>query len=268
MLPGKARARAAYRAEKEVGMVSRKVMITALMFAAGATVAMPAGVAYAQDGFLFKVPAFTVELRVGRLAPTTSSEIYPHLTSNFTLEKKDFRATSYSADASFRVAPSFDVVAGIGWATSRTSSESREFVDQDDQPILQETELSKLPVTVGVRYFPLSRGESIGRYAWIPAAFTPYIGAGGGMMHYRLAQNGDFVSFEDLSIFTDELESTANAVTAYGEAGASVWLSGKFGLTGSARYTLARAPMRRDFAGFEDIDLGGFQASAGLAVRF
>ncbi len=242
----------------------RTLLVTALT-TAGLAAALPAS---AQDGFFFKPPTATLELRMGRFASSASGDIYEHMIDNFTLGRGDFAATSFSADAAFRAAERFDVVIGAGLAKSRAQSDSRDYTDQDDQPILQETRISKLPVTAGARFYPLARGEAIGQYAWIPAAFTPYVGAGAGLMHYKLEQDGDFVNYEDLSIFNDELESSGNAAMAYGEAGASYWFNSRLALTGGARYTFAKAGLRRDFAGFDDIDLSGFQASAGFAVRF
>jgi hypothetical protein len=241
--------------------------LVSLCLAAGAAIT-GAAPARAQDGFFFKPPTVTVELRLGRSGASASGEIYRHMIDNFTLEQGDFAATSLSGDAAFRASSAVDVVLGLGYATSRAASESRDYVDTDDQPILQQTRLTRMPVTAGARVYPLSRGQAIGRYAWVPARFTPYLGAGAGLMHYRLAQTGDFVNYQDLSIFHDLLESTGNTAMAYGEAGAAYWLNQRIGFAGGARYTYAKAGMRRDFEGFDDIDLSGLQASAGFAVRF
>ncbi len=239
-----------------------------VVFAAAALISVLPTSAFAQDGFFFKAPVVSLEVRVGRTGPAVGGGIFDDLTSNLTLERKDFAATTFAADASFRASGRMDVVIGTGYAKSSALSESREYVDQDDQPIVQTTRLSKLPVSAGARFYPLSRGEAIGQYAWIPRPFTPYVGAGAGLMHYRLEQQGDFVNYQDLSIFNDRLESTGNTVMAYGEGGASYWLNHRVGLSAGARYTFATADMRRDYEGFDNIDLSGFQASAGLAVRF
>ncbi|MEO5510505.1 MAG: hypothetical protein ABIV28_02545 [Longimicrobiales bacterium] len=232
---------------------------------AASTAASPAN---AQDGFFFKPPAATVELRIGRNAANASGEIFRHMIDNFTLDSHDFAATSISADVAFRGAPAWDVVLGIAHAISRAASESRDYTDQDDQPILQQTRLTRMPVTAGARYYVLARGQALAEHAWVPARFTPFVGAGVGLMHYRLEQMGDFVNYEDLSIFNDLLESTGNSAMAYGEAGAAYWFNQRVGLSGGARYTYAKAGLRRDFEGFEDINLSGLQASAGFAVRF
>jgi hypothetical protein len=245
--------------------MKRITLSASLLVLAGAMASPPAA---AQDGFFFRPPVATLELRLGRYQSGATGDIYQHMMENFTLGRGDFGSTSVSADVALRLLPAVDVMLGVGFARSDAPSESRDFVDQDDQPIIQHTQLTKIPIGAGARIYPLSRGESVGQYAWIPAAFVPYVGAGGGVMRYTLAQEGDFVNFEDFSIFNDELVSRASAPMAYGEAGAAYWVSPRIGFSGGVRYTYAKAAMHDDYEGFQDIDLSGVQASAGFAVRF
>jgi hypothetical protein len=51
-------------------------------------------------------------------------------------------------------------------------------------------------------------------------------------------------------------------------AGVDVSLGARFFVNAEARYTRARAPLGRDFVGFDGIDLSGFTMTAGLAARF
>lgn len=243
-----------------------RFVTTVILVTAGThTYAAPA---LAQDGFSFKPPAVTLDFKIGHVAQSTSSDIYSDLTTNLTLEKTDFAATSYAGSASFRATTRTDFVFGIGYVRSQAASESRDYVGTDDLPITQSTSLVRIPVTAGLRYFPTSRGHAVGQYAFIPAAFTPFVGGGIGLMNYKLTQEGDFVDSSDLSIFTDELESSGRSVMAYGEAGAAYWFNQRVGITADARYNWSRAPMRKDFQQFDNIDLRGVQATAGLAVRF
>jgi hypothetical protein len=250
----------------QVSRISTRLM-TAAVLATSASV-LPGGTVAAQDGFLFKPPAVTLEFRVGRTLQSTQSDIYDQLTTTFTLDRGDFAATSYAGDAAIRASNQVDVVLGFAYAKSHVMSESRDFVGTDDLPIMQQTTLTRLPFTAGIRFFPMKRGETLGHYAWVPSRLTPYAGVGVGLMKYSLRQAGEFVDEEDLSIAADRLESKGSSPMAYGEAGVAVWLTQRMGLTGDARYTLAKSPMQGDFEQFNDIDLRGFQASAGLAVRF
>lgn len=228
---------------------------------------IPAADAAAQDGFMFRPPVATVEVRLGRAMYTADSDVYRLITDELTLEKSDFAAFSAGADLALNAASHVDVVIGLGYTHSRSPSEFRDFVDQDDLPIEQVTEVTHVPLTAGLRVYPLSRGTAIGQHAWIPARFTPFVGAGGGVNFYTFRQVGDFVDQSDFSIFNDELKSSSTALALYGEAGGEYWLSKRFGLSAVARYTFGEATMDDDFQG-SALDLRGLQGSAGLAIRF
>jgi hypothetical protein len=223
--------------------------------------------AAAQDGFLFKPPAATVEVRLGRAMYTADSDLYQLITDELTLEQSDFAAFSADANLALTAASRVDIVIGLGYTHSRAPSEFRDFVDQDDMPIEQVTEVTHIPLTAGLRIYPFSRGTAIGQHAWIPARFTPFVGAGGGVNFYTFRQVGDFVDQSDFSIFNDELKSSSTALALYGEAGGEYWLSKRFGLSAVGRYTFGEATMDDDFQG-SALDLRGLQGSVGLAVRF
>ncbi len=62
-------------------------------------------------------------------------------------------------------------------------------------------------------------GRSIGRFAWIPNRFAPYVGAGGGAMWYRFRQEGDFIDFDTLKVFPDTFDSDGWTPTVHGVRG-------------------------------------------------
>jgi len=113
----------------------------------------------------------------------------------------------------------------------------------------------------------LSRGRSLGRYAFVPTKFSPYIGGGAGVMWYNLEQDGDFVDFETLDIFTDYFESNSATFTANAFGGGELWLTPRLGLNLEGRYNWAKADLERDFSELGEIDLKGWQLTAGLTIR-
>ena len=88
------------------------------------------------------------------------------------------------------------------------------------------------------------------------------------MVAYDFQQVGEFVDFETADIFQDFLISNGKTGTAHVLAGADLSLSPRFLLTAEGRYSVASAAMSDDFSGFNNMDLSGFQATAGFAVRF
>ena len=139
----------------------------------------------------------------------------------------------------------------------------------DDLPIHQVTKFRRIPVTVSLKTYLWDRGRSIGRFAWVPRAWAPYVGAGGGYVWYSFEQEGDWVDYEDLAIFWDNFLSEGGAGTFHFFAGADYSISERLLLTGEGRYSFASADLDRDFYDeFDKIDLAGFQATIGISVRF
>ncbi|HEX6558554.1 MAG TPA: hypothetical protein VF021_03810 [Longimicrobiales bacterium] len=216
---------------------------------------------------MFQPPIATVSLRVGAGAARAQGEIYNFFSSQLTLDRSDFRGFAYAADLSVRVAPRVDIGVGFAYDHSSTPSEFKDWTDQNDNPIEQTTELRRLPLSVNARYYLLSRGRSVAQHAWVPFRFTPYVTAGGGLMLYKLIQNGDWVNTQTLDIFSHRFESSGAGGMLNAGAGTEWWLTPTLGLTAEARYAWGSATLERDFD-FDRIDLSGLQLTTGLAVRF
>jgi len=220
------------------------------------------------DGFLFRKPVGALILRGGFASPTARGDVYSFLENQFTLDKGDFRSASLGADLLVGVASRVDLDFGVGVSGSRTGSEFRHFVGTDNLPIQQTTSLTRVPLTAGARVYLAPKGRSIGQFAWIPNKVVPYVGAGGGMMWYRLHQGGDFIDFQTSDVFNDEFESSGWAPTAHGMVGLDYALTPRLALTGEARYTWAKTQLGTDYTGFDGIDLSEFGMTVGLNVRF
>jgi hypothetical protein len=220
------------------------------------------------DGFLFRKPVAALVLRGGLAAATAKGDLFSFLTDQFTLNKGDFRAPSFGGDLLVTVAPRVDLDFGVSYSGSKSQSEFRHFVDLNNLPIQQTTSLARVPLTAGARLYLASPGRSIGKFAWIPTKVVPYVGAGGGMMWYRLHQSGDFIDFKTTDVFPDSFQSSGWAPTAHAMAGVDYSVTPRLALTGEARYTWAKSQLGADFTGFNGIDLSDLGITLGLNVRF
>lgn len=226
-----------------------------------------AGPAQAQDGFMFGMPRTTVTLRAGASQAAADDNVFRFMTEQLTLNRDDFRAAAFGADIGVRIHPQVDIQLSLTTSQSRTRSEFRDFVEDNDEPIEQTTRLVRTPVTAGLKLHLLPRGRALGRYAWIPNRVSPYVGAAAGVMFYELKQAGDFVDYETLDIFSDELKSDGATATAQAFAGGEIWVLPRAALTVDARYTWAKAELNDAFSDFERIDLRGWQLTAGVTIR-
>lgn len=250
-------------------MTIRRFLALPALLSLGLAIAQSAEAQGSGEGFLFREPSVSLGLRGGFNHANAGSDIFSFATEHLTLGRGDFSGPAVGADLGIRLFPRVDLVVGTGYAGASAASEFREWVEgEDDLPIEQTTRFQQVPVTAGVKAYLTPRGRSIGQFAWIPAAFAPYVGAGGGGVWYRFRQQGDFVDIETLEIFTDELESSGWAPAAHGLAGLDVSLTPRIALTGEARYSWGSAELGNAFEGFEPIDLSGVSATVGITFRF
>jgi hypothetical protein len=228
----------------------------------------PVTTVQAQDGFLFGQPRGQLTLRAGPLMHRAGGDLFDFFQSELTLDGGDFRAPAVGGELALVVHPRVDVAIGVAYSSVQRSSEFREWVDQDDLPIEQTTSLRVTPVTASVRFYPLSRGETISDLAWVPVRTTPYVGGGAGMAWYKLQQTGDFVEETDLSIFGATFDSNGRAPTGHVLAGVDHWFSPRIGANLEGRYTFGSARPTGDFEGWESMDLSGLSFGVGLALRW
>lgn len=224
--------------------------------------------AQAPPDFLLRQPRVSVGLRAGYSLATASSEIFDFTREQLTLGRSDFDAPSWGGQLAIQLTPRIDLAFDLSAASTRSKSEFRDWVDLDDLPIEQETEFRRIPFTVGFKAYLRDRGRSVGRFAWIPSQFAPYVGAAGGWVWYRFDQEGDWVDYETYDIFVDRFTSEGKAPTVHVYGGADWSLGPALFLTAEARYAYAKADLSGDFVDFDAMDLSGLQATLGISVRF
>lgn len=229
------------------------------------------------EGFLYRQPVFNLTVRGGwafLLGPRSAdpgvptTDFYGEQQRLLTLGENDFDAFAWSVEGAFRLAPRLDLTLEGGRESSFVQSEDRNFVEDNDLPIVQTTRVTRRPFALGLRYFLTDRGRRISRFAWIPNSFAPYLSAGAGLLSYTVEQDGDFVDYTDLSIFRDRFRSTGTTATFVAAAGFQYSLAEHFLLMGEGRYRFASGGIDEDYVGYDDLNLSGLQLNVGLGFRF
>jgi len=218
--------------------------------------------------FLFGKPHVSLGVNFGYGMPSASSEVFDFVTDELTVSGSDFNAPVLGGALGVRVTERLEVALDASYSNTNIRSEFRELVGTDDLPIEQSTRLAMTPVTLSLKGYLFERGRSVSRFAWVPGTWSPFVGVGVGKVYYDFKQNGEFVDYETYEIFQDTFRSKGDAGIFHVLAGAEYSLSPAFYITGEGRYSWAEADMDKDFVGFDPIDLSGFQATVGLAVRF
>jgi len=229
--------------------------------------AAPAAFAQTGDGYLFRQPTGLLTLHGGYAVASERSDIYSFVQQNLTVNPSDFNSFTGGVEVAFATTSRIDVAFGLDYAVSSTASEFRNYVDNNLEPIEQTTRLQKTPFSTTLRYYLAPRGRSLGRYAWVPAKFAPYVGLGGGMLWYNFRQSGDFVDFQTMNVFHDDLKSSGRTLMGLALAGVNVSMGTRWAFTGEARYTYASAPLQDAFVGFNSMDLSGLSFTGGVSLR-
>jgi hypothetical protein len=230
-----------------------------------------AGPAHAQRP-LAAEPQASFQVRLGAFFLSGDRSFWKETEALFTFDSSDlddaFIGASYVTAISNRVEIGFHV----DYFTGSARSADRFFVDEFGDPILHDSKLRLLPVSVDVRVLPAGRYAVRGRRGQYavrrPAA---YVGAGAGLSFWRYEEIGDFVD-ETASppvIVFSRFRDEGTALAIHVLAGVEFPLSARAGVLLEGRYTWADDTISGDFgpdAG--EIDLGGASLGAGLSFRF
>lgn len=222
------------------------------------------------EGYLFGSPPAHIDFFLGIGAPRARGALFDQTMDRYTLERDDLRSAAFGGSLGLRVTERVDVAAEIGFARSSTDVEDRIYEGTDGLPIVHTVELTRVPLSLVMRGYLWERGRQVGRLAWVPRAWAPYLGAGLGITWYEFVQDGEFVDENDpaLPIYRDVLTWDGAAPTAHLLGGVEVNLNPRLLLRGEGRYSWAEGDDRsRDYVGFEGVDLAGFQAVVGLTLR-
>lgn len=173
---------------------------------------------------------------------------------------KDFNSGTIGAEWLVGVGEYMEAGVGVGFQRRTVPTVYWDFTHDDGFEIAQELRLRVVPVTGTVRFLPLGRSAGI----------QPYVGGGVSLLNWRYSEFGEFVDFNDDSIFNARYVASGNTVGPVILAGirapvADVWLVG-----GELRYQRGEGdtkPEQSELLGSK-IDLGGWSANFGVHFRF
>lgn len=233
------------------------------------------GLAFAQTqepnrsaDFLFGRPKASISVRGAWNMASAGSDLFDFVTDQLTIDKSDFNSPGVGGDFGVAITPRLEAIGGFFFAKATQGSEYRDLVDNEFLPITQSTSLRTMQLTGSLRYALRPRGRDVSRFAWVPNRLVPYVGGGGGMIYYEFRQSGDFVDFQDFSVFSDVFRSSGWAPSGHVFGGVDIQLYRGLYASVEGRYTKASATLSRDFIDFDPIDLSGFRMAAGINLVF
>ncbi|MFQ5526584.1 MAG: outer membrane protein [Thermoanaerobaculia bacterium] len=217
-----------------------------------------AGPAEAQPRGRYNEPTFRVQL--GEFRPDGDSVYWDDKAFDFTGRAEDFEDTMGSVSYLHPLGPKLSLLVSGFFYEGTESQAYLAFEDEFGADILHTTELELNAFTVGLHY----------KLTGPDAAVIPYVGAGGGLYVWRIAEFGDFIDFgtADLEIFDDFFEQEDEDLGWYVTAGLEVPVADFWSLFAEARWDNAEGDLSGDFRGLGELDLSGRSYSAGLSWSF
>lgn len=256
---------------------ARSSRFTAVTFAAlvSAGTCVPASIAaQSRSDYMLGRPKAHLTVRAGVARPNASDGVFAVTGTDgqrlLTLGADNLAGMSFGGDIGVPLSQRVELQFSVSTASRRAESEYRNFEDNRGLPIEQASRLRRTPVSLGVRYNLVPAGRAVSRLAWVPRKLVPYVAAGGGAMHYRFQQDGDFVDFlsADLDVFSARLEGRGWAALGYAASGITWTVVPAVAINTELRYDHSRTPIRGDFTGFGNTTLSGLGLTTGFQFRF
>jgi hypothetical protein len=236
--------------------------------------------ASAERDFLFTRPHFSLTARMGAFLPRAESQFHDFVFDLFTVERGDLRSFTGGLEAGIWLSDRTEALIAIDGAavTQPSTYYEEDWMEETADglvPIHQTTRIVQGPtLSLGARFFPLSRGENLSRFVWAPHRVAPFVSGGVGGTGYRLEQWGDWVAepadpeADEAEIFTADYYSDGAGFLTFLGAGADVQLRPRLALTVEGRYFWGQAQLSDDFRNFMPLDLSGLRLTGGLSFRY
>lgn len=178
--------------------------------------------------------------------------------SSLAFDIDDFNGATFGGEYVLGIGRYFEAGFGVNYYQRTVPSVYAEFVDSDGTEIAQDLKLRIIPFSATVRFLPIGRG-----------GVEPYVGGGIGVFNWRYSEVGEFVDFDDGSIFRDRYIADGTSVGPVVLGGIRFPVADAWSVGGELRYQKAEGKDLLDSGLLGDkIDLGGWSANFTFHIRF
>ena len=195
---------------------------------------------------------------LGLFQPNADSQYWDETFDAFTGSPSDFEDFVFGADYLWRTSRNGGLLFGVSFYNGKTTQAYRDWVDAEGRDISHLTTLWLTDLTAA---YVVQFGRR---------TLRPYLGAGAGLLWWRLQEEGSFIDFADpgMPIIFASYRADSTTWEAFALAGLDIRLGGSWSFFFEGRYRWAEDELNRDFSGFGTIDLSGYQAEGGLSYNF
>ncbi len=195
---------------------------------------------------------------LGIYQPRADSQYWDDTFDVFTGSSSSFEDMVFGADYLWSTSKNSGVLFGVSFYDGATTQAYNDWVDANGDDISHTTTLKLADLSAAYIY-------RFGR-----SSVRPYIGAGGGLLWWRLREEGYFIDFseESLPIVFASYRADGTTWELFALAGIDVPLGFRWSFFAEGRLRWAEAELNKDFAGFGTIDLSGYQLVGGFSWNF
>jgi hypothetical protein len=203
-------------------------------------------------------PPGQLRFRLGLFEPSGSSEGWDGVFEGFTGRPGDLQDFVWGTDYLWRTGPHTGVLFGFSYYAGSTTSGYQDWVTDDGSEIRHTTQLTTSDLTVAFVY----------RFG--SAAVRPYVGIGGGFVWWTLTDEGNFIDFgvPAQPIFWGWYGADGGTFEAFGLLGIDFPVNPRWSVLVEGRYRYAADELGDDYSGFGELDLSGYELTAGFGVNF
>ncbi len=196
---------------------------------------------------------------LGISQPRADSQYWDEIFDAFTGSPSSFEDMVFGADYLWGTSKNSGLLFGVSFYDGATTQAYKDYVDSNGGDISHNT--------------TLKLGDLSAAYVWRfgRSGVRPYIGAGAGLLWWRLSEEGYFVDLSDeenLPIVFASYRADGTTWELFALAGLDVPLGFRWSFFVEGRLRWAEAELNKDFAGFGTIDLSGYQLAGGFSWNF
>ena len=200
----------------------------------------------------------SLRFSLGIFSPDGDSQYWDETFDAFTGSASDFEDVVFGVDYLWRTSRQGGLLFGGSYYDGATTQAYLDWVDSEGGDVNHTTSLALYDLTAAYVWRFGTRGV------------TPYIGGGGGLVWWRLREEGYFIDFADpeLPIVYASYRADGTTWEAFALAGLDVPLGRQWSFFFEGRYRWSEAELNQDFSGFGTLDLSGVQVSGGFSWNF
>lgn len=197
----------------------------------------------------------SINLKVGGFYPALESDLWAQDLSDLAFEKQDLLGVYWGAELEMEMGRYFTGSFETGYYEQDIRTVYRDWEYEDGSPINQDISLRITSVEAGFKLYPMGYRN----------VFNPYIGAGVGAYFWKYYQGGEFIDFDDGSIYEGEAYTTTVTPGFNARAGFVYRFKRTMGIQFEAKYTYLKGQLSGLFdPSFEKLDLSGVTFTMGV----